>query len=119
MAARRDVALDRFGNVVDDGDGVLRDGQRLRVPVQWMDGATADADPYAISDAQRERVADAYAAFKDRLSRGMHRHRIAFDTEMADGEDRARAAYDAMKKRLGAPRARRQPKPVDPGWSTL
>jgi hypothetical protein len=36
-----------------------------------------------------------------------------------EGFDYVRAAYDAMKKRLGAPRARRQPKPVDPEWGTL
>jgi hypothetical protein len=143
----RGVIVDRFGNVVDDEDfdGVVPDKHALRVALPFMDGlddvqravmrdtcevdddaADDDADddnPYPVSDAQRGRVEDARAAFKQRLSAGMHRHRVptpvSDDDDMADSDDtdRRAAAYDAMKKRLsGAWKARRAPVPADPSW---
>jgi hypothetical protein len=105
--------IDRFGNVVDDDGDVVRDGHKLRVPVELMDGnqrATAEAA------AQVQRVRDARRVYLAELGRGMHRHRVTPD-DVADGEpaDRRPAAYQKMKERLSA---RRQRKPAVPhrGW---
>jgi hypothetical protein len=103
-------------------------GCSLRCPVQFLDSEQravkrATAQPYAVSDAQHQRVADAYEGYKARLGAGMERHRVAPEpaADVADGEDfdHRAAAYDAMKKRLGTPKARRARKPVEPVWGQL
>ena len=82
MAARRGVVVDRHGRVVEDRR--RRAGRSgFAGAMQWIDhqqravvaAMDDDTQRFAISDAPRRRVRDAYAGFKDRLSRGMHRHR--------------------------------------------
>jgi hypothetical protein len=132
MAARRGVVIDRHGRVVEDDDGVVRDGQKLRVPVEFMDAEQrrvfADGRPgqlsRSISDAQRLRALDAWLDMRERTGAGMRRHCVVTPepTDMADGEqfDHARAAYDALKKRLsGAHKARKARKVADPVWGQV
>lgn len=102
----------------DDERRVVPDGGRLTVPLRLMDGAGRASDRFNISDAQAQRVLDAREAFRARLSAGMERHRLP--PTPGDGESDPRvAAYLNMKRRLGAPKARRQRKPVDPEWLKL
>jgi hypothetical protein len=146
MTARRCVVIDRFGNVVErDDDYVLNDGERVRVPMRFTDARQravfadsyrADDDneeqdeggEYEVTDADRQRVLDARAAYMDRLSAGMRRHQVVTeqsdDLADDDGEefDHARAAYDAMKRRLSnqwKTKARKQRLPVNEEWTRL
>ena len=101
-------------------DAVCPPGCTLRTPLRFLDHQQravkqAAANPYAISDEQVQKVADAYAAFKERVGAGMRRHHVPIDVpdDLADGEDpdpRA-VAYGAMKKRLGKKRKRKPIKP--------
>ena len=66
-------------------------------------------------DESGDDIEDAYADFRGRHgpwggSAGDDEH------DDADPEQRRAAAYDAFKKRLGTPKARRYPKPTDPSW---
>jgi hypothetical protein len=114
MAARRGVVIDRFGNVVEDADGVLRDGQRLVVPVELMDSSQRAVKR---NTEQRLHALDAWLDLRARTGAGMRRHRVPTPepTDMADGEqfDHARAAYLGMKRRLSdAWKTKRALKPV-------
>jgi hypothetical protein len=104
-----------MANVVEDDDSdVVRDGHRLRVSLAFMDaqqravatrtlGRDKD-DAFEIDDALAQRIFDARAAYRARISAGMHRHRVAPEPpdNVSDGEQRdARTdAYLAMKRRL-------------------
>jgi hypothetical protein len=126
--AKRGVIVDRHDNVVETDDDVVPDKHSVRVTLPFMDSQQREVfartrgrgDPYAISDEQRQRVADAREAYKARISAGMHRHRVppTPSDNVADGEADPRAvSYDAMKKRLSSAwRARKAPMPVDPEW---
>jgi hypothetical protein len=139
------VIDNRTGREIElDDDEAIPPGHTLRVPVEFADSADRaaieelrrrcaaddagedDANPYPVSDEQRGRVEDAYAARSHRLSAGMHKHRVptpaSDDGDVADDgdADRRAAAYDAMKKRVSRAwqnaKARPQPKPRDPDW---
>src|SRR6266568_78052 len=105
--ATRGVVVDRFGNVVEDDD-VLRDGERLRVPVSFMDAATKEViddlrrrnpprpppsqtDAFEIDDGLAQRIFDARAAYKARISAGMHRHRVALEPDTGDAHKERRS----------------------------
>lgn len=111
--------VDAAGRLIElDDNEPCPDGCSLRVPTLFMDSSQRAV----MRDAeQQQRCADAYAAFKDRVGAGMRRHRVAPDPQsVADGGDDPRtASYLAMKRRLGVPKARRQPKPKDPSWMRL
>ena len=108
MSARGGVVVDRHGNVVedDDDDGIVPDGGAVRIKLPFMDGLDGvqravmrdtaledddadNANPYPVSDEQRARVEDAYLARSERLSAGMHRHRVPtpVNDDVADGEE--------------------------------
>jgi hypothetical protein len=129
--------VDAHGRVIElDDDEPVPPNCSLRVALPFMDGLDAvqravardtansnDEDPYEIDDELAERIFDARAAYKARISAGMHRHRVPTpvsdedDVADSDDTDRRAAAYDAMKKRLsGAWKARRAPVPADPSW---
>ena len=52
---RRHEKLDRHGNVIADDDGVLRDGERIRVPLMLRDGMT-ELQRAVAEDAAARRV---------------------------------------------------------------
>jgi hypothetical protein len=81
---------------IDDDDEVIADRGKVSVPLTMMDGRN-DQQHFAISDSDVQRVLDARASYKDRISFGMRRHRVK--TETRDADPRL-AAYNAMKARL-------------------
>jgi hypothetical protein len=147
MAARRGVIVDRHGNPIDDEDfdGVVPDGYAVRVSAMLMDSVDSvqravmrdTADPYEIDDALAQRIFDARAAYKARISAGMHRHRVALEPDtgdahkerrsdsalpsslpplprgdlIADAEARRAGAYANFKDRLHTAGPRRSPSP--------
>lgn len=142
---RRGVVVDRHGNVVESDDDVVRDGQVLRVPGLLMDSARREDDDEEegegddegegdeeLSDAERQHriVCDAYLDMKARISRGMFRNQVPFagadggesDEDLSDeeaAEARRSRAYAAYRRRLGAPKARKQRLPKNEEWTRL
>jgi hypothetical protein len=120
--------VDRFGNVVETDDGIVPDKHSVRVTLPLMDSqqpmvaarTRGQGDAFEIDDALAQRILDARENYRQRISAGMHRHRVAPEPGdvTGDGEGDPRAdAYFAMKKGLsGAWKARKAPKPVDPEW---
>lgn len=115
--------IDAKGRVIKlRDDQPCPDGCSLRTPMQFKDGvrravAREFTEEFPITDADVQRCVDARAAYVNRISRGMHRHRVSTDADdvidrlIVKDEDvtPGRVAYDAYKKRLsGQYRARKK-----------